>query len=383
VTSKKKYNQLFSELVDKPGQQIQKYHRLLLEGFVLNPSIEIKTITSLPITKSYKKKFVRYQKEEENNIEYNYLSVLNIPVLKNLLIFLQSFFYTFLLCIKNKDSVVICDVLNISVSGGAILATKLVRRKNVGIVTDVPSLLSSNPNSISVKINNLIINRFDSYIFLTEQMNDLININNRPYQVIEGVVDIKMSNIENTIEKKYNKKICIYAGGLQRIYGIKYLVEAFIRADIFNSELHIYGNGDFEEELVEICKVYKNIKYFGVALNDFVVNEQLKATLLINPRPTNEEYTKYSFPSKNMEYMVSGTPILTTKLPGMPKEYYKYIYTIESESVNGLAEELKNILEKSSLELHKKGNDAKDFVLNEKNNVIQASKIIEMVIHMK
>jgi len=34
--------------------------------------------------------------------------------------------------------------------------------------------------------------------------------------------------------------------------------------------------------------------------NDRVVEEQLRATLLVNPRPTAEAFTKYSFPSKNM-----------------------------------------------------------------------------------
>ena len=34
--------------------------------------------------------------------------------------------------------------------------------------------------------------------------------------------------------------------------------------------------------------------------NDRVVEEQLRATLLVNPRPTAEAFTKYSFPSRNM-----------------------------------------------------------------------------------
>ena len=58
------------------------------------------------------------------------------------------------------------------------------------------------------------------------------------------------------------------------------------------------------------------------------VAEELKATLLVNPRPTTEEFTIYSFPSKNMEYMASGTPLLTTKLPGMPEEYHQYVLAI-------------------------------------------------------
>ena len=41
------------------------------------------------------------------------------------------------------------------------------------------------------------------------------------------------------------------------------------------------------------------------------------------------------FPSKNHEYMVTGTPVLTTKLPCFPEEYDPYLYYMEDVSVDG------------------------------------------------
>jgi glycosyltransferase involved in cell wall biosynthesis len=113
--------------------------------------------------------------------------------------------------------------------------------------------------------------------------------------------------------------------------------------------------------------------------NKIVVQDQLAATLLINPRPTNEEFTKFSFPSKNMEYMVSGTPMITTQLPGMPKEYHPYVFLFEGESVEGMKNSLKNILSKSKEELHQFGQEAKKFVLTNKNNQIQAHRILQFL----
>ena len=141
--------------------------------------------------------------------------------------------------------------------------------------------------------------------------------------------------------------------------------------------MHIYGNGDFKNELLKLCKKNKNIKYFGLKPNNYIVEEQQKATLLVNPRPSNEEFTKYSFPSKNMEYMVSGTPALLTKLPGMPKEYLKYVYVLENESVDGMAEKLIEILNLSQEELKEKGKLAKEYVVNKKDNKNQAKRIIK------
>ena len=85
---------------------------------------------------------------------------------------------------------------------------------------------------------------------------------------------------------------------------------------------------------------------------------------------------KYSFPSKNMEYMVSGTPVLTTNLPGMPEEYKDYVYLFEDESVQGMARKIREVLSLPTNELYRKGRAAKEFVLNEKNNICQTHKIL-------
>lgn len=210
-------------------------------------------------------------------------------------------------------------------------------------------------------------------------MNQRINKKHSPYIVIEGYSDINMMECDNNLSNKYEKKVCIYAGGIHKRYGIKNLTEAFIEANIENSELHIYGNGDYEQELLDICKRNESIKYFGVKANDYILKEQLKATLLINPRPINEEFTKYSFPSKNMEYMASGTPVLTTLLPGMPIEYHDHVFLIKSDNILGIKEALISVLSKDRLSLHKKGINAKGFVLTKKDNISQSQKILEWI----
>ena len=114
-------------------------------------------------------------------------------------------------------------------------------------------------------------------------------------------------------------------------------------------------------------------------LNTEIVDKEQEAALLVNPRPTHEEFVKYSFPSKTMEYMASGTPVLTTRLPGMPKEYYPYVDFIEEESAAGIAAALKTVLAETDEELFQKGCVARDFVLDGRNNVVQAEKMLKML----
>lgn len=374
--------QKYKSLVESSGimilQQAQKYHQLMMEGLVKN-NCDVLAISSLPVNRELTKQlFFKAENDEYKNINYKYLSFINIPILRNIFIFINSFHY----CLTKKGYINVCDILNISISAGALLASKIVGNKSVGIVTDVPGIFPDGKNDkipLTQKIDRWILGKFDAYLFLTKQMNTLVNKENRPYIVIEGQVDIGMSESDNKLCNKYDKNVCIYSGSLKKIYGIKVLVQAFIDANVKNSELHIYGDGDYADELKEISKDNGNIKYFGVKPNNYVVAEQLKATLLVNPRPTNEEYTQYSFPSKNMEYMVSGTPTLTTKLSGMPEEYYEYVYLIENETTEGLSFTLRNVLSIPREELHEKGLKAKEFVLHEKNNLIQAKKLLKII----
>lgn len=375
LISKNLYNNLFAKSKEKPGQQVQKYHRLMAEGFARN-NIEVQTVSALPISRSNcSKKIIKRNCELYKCVSYRYITTFNIPVIKNINTLIRSFFATIKACRKDKRCVVICDILNISVATGALWASKLMGQKSVGIVTDVPNMLAANPKKWSVKFNNKIMHGFSSYIFLTEQMNTLINKTQKPYVVVEGQVDIDMESISNRLKDKYEKKVCMYTGALHKIYGIKSLVEAFVALNMPDTELHIYGSGDYQDELKSISRTHDNVHYFGLVPIDVVVKEQMKATLLINPRPSHQEFTKYSFPSKNMEYMASGTPTLTTLLPGMPTEYLDYVYEIEDESVQGLTHAMQRVLSRSREELHKKGMKAKRFVLDEKNNVKQAEKI--------
>ncbi len=259
--------------------------------------------------------------------------------------------------------------------------------KTLLVVPDLPLYMNlSNKNNsfydflkkIDIYAMNNRIKYIDYFVFLTEYMSGKVNIYNKPYIVIEGIVSKENENDQAIIEK-FIKKTIAYTGTLNEKYGIKLLVDAFMKVEIDNAELIICGNGDSEEYIKDISFVDNRIKYLGAVSREESILLQRKATLLVNPRPTNEEYTKYSFPSKNMEYMLSGTPVLTTKLPGMPDEYYDYVYLIDDESVDGLTKTLTEVLEKSNEEMYELGIRAKNFVLKAKNSVIQTKKIIDML----
>lgn len=361
-------------------QQGQKYNQLLMEGLAENGA-EVVSLSTRPINRAItSQKFFKGEKERENNIDYDYIPFFNIKGLRELSVFFGIFFRILFAKGKKKDTFIVCDGLNIAASYGTVIAARLKGIKTVGIVTDVPGHLSyAKTVSKNQKINLFIMKKFDSYLLLTEQMGEIVNPDNRPYIVLEGHADMSMADKPCGLEYKADKRICLYAGSLMKIYGIGELIKGFITADIPDTELHIYGSGDFEKQLSKLIEKHENIKYFGVAPNSEIVEAEIRAALLVNPRPSGEDYTKYSFPSKNMEYMASGTPVLTTKLPGMPKDHLEHVYLIEEENAEGIAEILKEIFAKPPEEIDLKGRRAKEFIIREKNNIKQAEKLVKMI----
>ena len=87
----------------------------------------------------------------------------------------------------------------------------------------------------------------------------------------------------------------------------------------------------------------------------------------------------YSFPSKTIEYMSSGTPVLTTKLGGIPKEYYDYLFFTKGDSINDIYESLDDLLKVDQSVLIEKGQKAKKFVDENKNYLLQTKKVIDFV----
>ncbi len=378
--SREKYREYIESKGSRGSQQAQKYNLLLAEGLAACGA-NVRMISTRPINRAVdKRRWFKGERERVNGVEFRYVPFINYPIWRNICLCFGVFGRVLFSRCKRNETAIVCDALNISATFAAYIAAALRGFKTVGIVTDVPGQFSGFAHlSRNQKLNLSIMRRSDSFLLLTEQMNEIVNPKGRPYIVLEGHADTAMAQVENVLSEKAEQKICLYAGSLMKVYGIGYLVEGFIKANVPNTELHVYGDGNFVPELTELCKQYPQVKYHGIAPNTEIVKAELAATLLVNPRPTNEEFTKYSFPSKNMEYMASGTPVLTTKLPGMPADHLPHVYLIEDETADGIANVLGDLLTRDASELHEKGRAAKAFILEEKNNVSQAKKLLGLL----
>lgn len=258
------------------------------------------------------------------------------------------------------------------------------------IVTDLPEYYDLSKVSyirkIARKINNHYLykymTRIDSFVLLTKQMKNKLNVGERPYIVIEGISNTEDNYKINEISTKQesDKKIILYTGTLHYQFGIKTVLDSFSLINESNYELWICGSGEAADYIKQQTKIDNRIKFYGYVTKEEVAKLQQQATILINPRPNEGEYTKYSFPSKTMEYMASGKPVLMYKLDGIPDEYDNFLYYVEGTSIENLKDKIVEVCEKSDRELNEFGEKALNFVIKNKNSRVQAKKIFNLIV---
>lgn len=231
-----------------------------------------------------------------------------------------------------------------------------------------------------VKSAERIQHMFDGYIYLTQYMSEVINPKSK-YIVMEGIADVSALNKPDP-SKKHTRRVVMYAGVLNRMFGLDNLIEAFESIQNDSIELWLFGAGDYEDEIEKHSQKDKRIKFFGRVSREEIVEYEKKASLLVNVRNCCDEFTKYSFPSKTIEYMLSGTPVLTTKLAGIPKEYFDYVFSIDDNHVETIKNKLLEFISCTDEELGRMGLKAQQYISENKNACVQAKRIIDFMINI-
>ena len=359
----------------------------LLDGFFENRAENLRIINVLPVgiwPKAYKKMCLPYKTWKYRNCEAFEIGGVNLPVVKQISrelsvkkllrkltatdkeILIYSTYLPFLRAVMPLDS----DV------------------KVTLIVTDLPEYYDFGRTSclkrLLRRINNVFIHRalkrVDRFVLLTEYMHKPLDVGERPYVVVEGICAAgaeKPIRGQNRIDSE--KEIIFYSGSLQSHFGINNLLDAFEMIDREDVELWLCGAGDSAEYIKELAEKDSRIRFYGYVSHEEVAKLRSQATIMVNPRTSEGEYTKYSFPSKTMEYMLSERPVVMCRLPGIPREYEDYVFFTEDSSVDALYQKLLEVLSYSPEKRKNIGMKAARYVAEEKNPTVQAKRILQLM----
>ena len=177
---------------------------------------------------------------------------------------------------------------------------------------------------ISTYINYKLMKCVDGFALLSLAMSEHIPTCNKPVVQIEGIFDSGCGSFPE-VQKQ---RAILYSGNLGKRYGIIDLLDAFTKTSI-DYKLLICGVGDGADDVKRYAEKDSRIVFLGSLPRTEVLRLQSEASLLINPRHKADAFTRYSFPSKTMEYMASGTPTLMSELDCLPEDYKQHLYSLE------------------------------------------------------
>jgi glycosyltransferase involved in cell wall biosynthesis len=252
----------------------------------------------------------------------------------------------------------------------AVLA-KIIFRLQIGILltdqhgNEVKSdgLLGRLSRRIDTLLMSLLLHRFDTYFCLSSTFITKYKLTNA--LVIPGILSnqFKESVLTNKIDKPADGRFrVVFAGGVTVDNGVDRLIEAVEISSIPNLDVTIYGKGELVQVVKDAASRTQRIAYGGILHGDDLTRALLSADVLINPRPTDNEYAQNSFPSKLIEYLATGVPTLTTSLVSIPEEINDCFFYADGDDAKSLSLALLNLYETSREERLQTGTRAQESV---------------------
>lgn len=222
------------------------------------------------------------------------------------------------------------------------------------------------------------IEKADTFVLLAKGMVKYVPRAIDNHVIIEGIAGDDYPCPSTKVAR--SERILLYTGSLGVHTSVKELVDAFLMTADESFRLIICGSGYYSEYIATKAIEDNRIVFKGNVSRDEAVRLQKEATLLINPRQTSIADTPYSFPSKTIEYLVSGTPMIGYKLEGIPPDYYKYFYIPHDESLEALAEAITETLHLSQEELDQRALESWRFITETKTAKQQIKKMLNYLI---
>ncbi|MDD6207959.1 MAG: glycosyltransferase [Clostridiales bacterium] len=366
----------------------------IINGITENGITEL-TVFSAPFIGSWPKRYKKWRirsrilTNKEHAVEV--IPFTNLPVWKNVSRYYSVYKYVKQWIEDNQGDNCRLSIIAYSAHTPFIKALFELKKKYPVhthlIVPDLPEYMNlSNKTSIAYKIlkkMDIAMQRkylagIDSFTFLTKYMSDTMNYLNKPYVVVEGMINPSEADTEFYKKEREESKNIVYTGTMNERYGVLKLVEAMKYITDPNVNLILCGDGDSSSKIRKAAQKDHRIQYMGQVSRQQALEIQSGAAILVNPRSNNEEYTKYSFPSKNLEFMLHRKPVLVFKLEGIEDDYDEVLHYFKSNSPEEMASDMMELCCLSKEKRDEIGEKTTSFVLENKNYKKQTKKIIEL-----
>lgn len=317
------------------------------------------------------------------------LPFLNLPLLRPITVGLSLVFSLITWKIKqdhDADGVVICYNLTEPSGLFILFAARLIGAKAIAAVLDInipgQTIAPTLSRRLDFTLQKLLIPRFDGIIVVNRRIAEDF-APKTPYIRVEGGVNQEV--LEHFRQSRSRSKnpddlfTIVSAGSLDEANGFVELLQAFALLESDKYRLRIAGKGPLRSLVEEAATRDPRIEYCGYLPFADVLRLYDTGDILINMRLTHRIDTSYFFPSKTMEYLASGIPVISTCTGHIAEEYSGFCYLLREETPEALAQMIEHV---ASLEPEARllgGAKAKEHIRLHNSWEAQGKRIVEFI----
>lgn len=379
----------FMEMSDKSGVMPTQTHRFAwnLTNAMRSSGTDVSLLSVLPVPNypEYPRRIVRASIIQQDGVHGVTLGFLNVVLLKHISRFLACITRGMRFIRLHQPRVLVVHGVHTPFLLFARLIKPLYRTSICVVMTDPPGVVREGDGKvvrmfkfIDRHLVRFLSTGFDGAICLTPALAEDF-APGVPSLIMEGFANPELSRIDFKKDYLTSTRLHIaYAGGINAEYGVANLVRAFQRISDPTARLELYGRGPLDAWVLKQSEVDARIKHHGLVAHEDLIPRLAHASVLVNPRPAAQGFVRYSFPSKLLEYMALGVPVVTTRLDSLPKEYLPFFEVTEDDSVEALVQAIERVHNHYAVAVER-ALQGQVYVVQEKSVAAQGKRIAEFL----
>lgn len=313
----------------KPNPSNQNFYYKLIKTLAINNTVSV--VSHRPLIKGmFKRGYLESDTKMDGNIKFYYTNNRTDKFFK-LFLEKQSIEKTAKQAIEDfmsNNFIIVTDTLRLNLIKAAKKIANIYGVKIVGMLTDNPYNLSSG----SIYVKKYLVQQaadFDGYLSLTNGLVKIYN-ENAPSYIFEGLVAEESEGKKDPIFNYF-----YFGGSLYERYGVKTLVDAFHNSNI-KAKLVLAGSGPLDSYIEQLANDDYRILYLNQLSKEKNIAYMRNSIANINPRPLDLKMDNESVPSKLLEYLSIGTPVISTKFPKLYSTFKDDVHWIDGNTIDAM-----------------------------------------------
>lgn len=311
---------------------------------------------------------------------------INVFGIKHITRFMGTFIFTIiwsLLHLRKRRIIVMhgcqsCKLLGVLLGSIFLPAIRIsFLTDNIGLSLTWEGKIKRAFRKIDTKIMRFALKRVSLSIGMTTKLIKLL-MPNKPSLLMPAILPKSLLN-RKLINSESQKYRILYSGGLDENFGVHLLLNAFKLSRHRHWRLIITGKGALSNEINRMQQQDQRISYKGLVSFAELENIYACADVFVNPRSSKDLETHYLFPSKLIEQMATGAPVVSSNLPCLTNKIRKHLFILEKEDPERLLSLLSQIDKIGKRKRQSFGRIARSFVVEEFSPSSQGKRIRSFV----